>query len=224
LAEPGELEVAEGRLWLRPRGEARRSPVDVVYRRTDDAAAGGPIGRLLLEPWRNGRLGVLNAYGTTVADDKLTHAYVDEIIRFYLGEEPELGSVPTYDLSDPEVFDRVRPRLRELVIKPRSGYGGIGVVIAPHAEPEDLDAVCAEVEESPGDFIAQETIALSSHPTAIDGRLVPRHVDLRPFIFCTGDEAEVMPGGLTRVALDEGALVVNSTQNGGAKDTWVLRA
>jgi uncharacterized circularly permuted ATP-grasp superfamily protein len=197
--------------------------VDVIYRRTDDSALGSPVGRLLAEPWRAGRVRLVNAFGTGVADDKLAHAYVEDMVRYYLGEEPALASVRTFDLGRPEVLDEALDRLDELVIKPRSGYGGVGVVICAHAERADVERIRAEVTESPADYIAQELVALSEHLTVVDGELVPRHVDLRPFVFLGDDGASVLPGGLTRVALNAGTLVVNSSQNGGVKDTWVLR-
>jgi uncharacterized circularly permuted ATP-grasp superfamily protein len=130
--------------------------------------------------------------------------------------------VPTYDLSRPEVLAEHRGRLGELVIKPRTGHGGVGIVVGPHARPEDVEAVGEAVDANPGAFVAQELVSLSRHPTAIDGRLTPRHIDLRPFVFHAGSSVHVLPGGLTRVALTEGSIVVNSSQNGGAKDTWVL--
>ncbi len=208
LVEPGELDVTS---------------VDVVYRRTDEAQLDSAVGRLLADPWRAGRLRVVNAFGVGVGDDKLAHAYVEDMVRYYLGEEPLIASVRTFDLGREDVLAEALDRLDELVIKPRSGYGGEGVVICPHAEPADVERIRAAVLASPGDFIAQEMIALSEHATVIDGELVPRHVDLRPFVFLGLEgEASVLPGGLTRVALDEGTLVVNSSQNGGAKDTWIL--
>lgn len=220
LLEPDELEVAGGE--LRRRGG---EPLDVVYRRTNADRLGTPVGRLLEGPWRAGRLGLVNAFGVGVGDDKLVHAYVEDMVRLYLGEEPALASVRTFDLGRPEVLEEALDRFGELVIKPRAGYGGEGVVICPHAEPADVERVRGHVAAAPGDFIAQELVALSRHPTVIDGALAPRHVDLRPFVFLgAGGDAAVLPGGLTRVAFDAGALVVNSSQNGGAKDTWVLRA
>lgn len=180
---------------------------------------------MLLDPVREGRISVINAFGTGVADDKLTHAYVEDMIRFYLDEDPLLPSVETFDLGRPEVLERALEVFEELVIKPRGGYGGQGVAILPHAEPWDVDAVREAVRERPTEFVAQRMVMLSSHPTVIEGRLVPRHVDLRPYVYLgRDDEVRVVPGGLTRVAFDEGALVVNSSQNGGAKDTWVLPA
>ncbi len=223
LLEPDELEVREGRLWRRPRGERRASPVDVVYRRTNADRLATPIGKLLWEPIRRGTLGVINQFGTGVADDKLAHAYVEDMIRFYLAEEPVLPSVPTYDLARPDQLARAREIFGELVFKPRGGYGGVGVFIAPHARSDDVERTRAAVEADPAQWIAQRLVMLSTHPTVVDGGLAPRHVDLRPFVFIgQGGEPRVLPGGLTRVARDEGALVVNSSQNGGAKDTWVL--
>jgi uncharacterized circularly permuted ATP-grasp superfamily protein len=131
--------------------------------------------------------------------------------------------VRTYDLGRPEVLEEALDRFEELVIKPRAAYGGVGVVICPHASREDVEQARRHVREAPDDHIAQELVPLSCHPTVIDGRLEPRHVDLRPFVFLgAGGAASVLPGGLTRVAFEEGALVVNSSQDGGAKDTWVV--
>jgi uncharacterized circularly permuted ATP-grasp superfamily protein len=195
---------------------------EAVYRRTDGDRLEDAPGRLLAEPWRAGRLALVNAFGIGVGDDKLAHAYVEDMVRYYLGEEPLLPSVRTYDLGRPEVLEEALDRFDELVVKPRALYGGEGVVIGAHAEPEDIEATRRAVLEAPADYIAQELIPLSLHPTVIDGRLEPRHVDLRPFVFLGPEGAGVLPGGLTRVAFDEGALVVNSSQNGGAKDTWVM--
>jgi uncharacterized circularly permuted ATP-grasp superfamily protein len=208
---------------LEPADLASRDDVDVVYRRTNADRLDTPVGRMLLEPLREGRIGVVNAFGTGVADDKLTHAYVEDIIRFYEDEEPLLSSVETFDLGRPEVLERAMDVFEELVVKPRGGYGGQGVAILPHAEPWDIEAVRQAVLERPTDFIVQRMVMLSCHPTVVDGRLEPRHIDLRPYVFLgRDDEVRVAPGGLTRVAFDAGALVVNSSQNGGAKDTWVL--
>jgi uncharacterized circularly permuted ATP-grasp superfamily protein len=198
-------------------------PVDVVYRRTDADSLETDVGRLLYGPLAAGTLGIVNAFGTGVADDKLAHAYVEDMIRFYLGEEPLVRSVPTYDLARPEHRERALDEADRLVFKPRNGYGGVDVVIGPHADPAAIEEVRKRVRAEPGAYVAQPLVMLSRHPTVIDGRLEPRHVDLRPFVFLHGpDDARVLPGGLTRVAFDEGALVVNSTQNGGVKDTWVL--
>jgi uncharacterized circularly permuted ATP-grasp superfamily protein len=227
LVEPSDLRALGGRILARIAGRLR--PVDVIYRRTDEdrlfdpRGAPTPLGELVREPWFAGRVAIVNAYGTGVADDKLIHAYVEDIIRFYLAEEPLLSSVPTYDLSRPEQRAMVLERIDELVIKPRGGQGGVGIVVCPHARRESIDRVAAEVRDHPELYVAQEMVMLSRQPTVCDGRLEPRHVDLRPFVMARGSQIDVIPGGLTRVAFDAGALVVNSSQNGGAKDTWVLR-
>jgi len=228
LVTPEDCEHAGDRL-VRRDDEGRRVPVDVVYRRTDEDRLRGPdgeltgIGALLDAPLRAGTLACVNAFGTGVADDKLVHAYVEDMIGFYLGEEATLPSVRTYDLGDEACREEALGRLDELVVKPRAGYGGAGVVIGPHADGGDLVALAGEIRDSPTAFVAQETVHFSRHPTVIDGRLEPRHVDLRPFVAFDGERARTVPGGLTRVALGEGDLVVNSSQDGGAKDTWVLR-
>ena len=217
LVLPGQLEVRDDTVHL----DGRR--VDVVYRRTDADRIDTPVGKLLLEPLLAGNVGIANAFGTGVADDKLTHAYVEEMIRFYLEQEPLLPSVETFDLGEPETLERALDVFEELVIKPRGGYGGLGIIVAPHASPGDIDKARKAVQANPTEFVVQRMVMLSTHPTVVDGRLAPRHVDLRPYVFLTRDNgAQVLPGGLTRVAFDEGALVVNSSQNGGAKDTWVL--
>ena len=198
-------------------------PVDVVYRRTDSDAVRDEHGELtdiakaLLDPWLAGRIGLVNGFGNGVADDKLVHGVVEDCVRFYLDEEPLVRSVPTRAIDGrPSVEE-----LRTLVIKPRDGYGGAGVVIGAHAQTVDLERVAGEVESDPEHFVAQPIVALSRHPTVVDGRLEPRHVDLRAFAFC-GEDVALLPGGLTRVALDAGTLVVNSSQHGGGKDTRVL--
>ena len=203
--------------------------VDVVYRRTDEDRLRDPatgkatwLAELLLEPCRNGRLACVNGLGSGVADDKLVHAYVEEMVRFYLGEEPLIESVPTYDLTDPGCRAEALARLDELVVKPRSGFGGHGLVVGPHARAEDVRAAARRIEERPESWVAQETVTISRHPTVERCELVPRHVDLRSFVISAGDEPWVLPGGLTRVAFGAGALVVNSSQNGGGKDTWVV--
>jgi uncharacterized circularly permuted ATP-grasp superfamily protein len=222
-----DLEPRAGRLYARVGPRLRQ--VDVLYRRTDedrlcdDHDRPTPLAEALLEPLRRGTLVCFNAFGTGLADDKLVHAYVEQMVRFYLGEEPLIDSVPTYDLGEPDVLADALDRLDDLVVKPRTGFGGHGVVIVPHARREDRDRVERAIRAAPTRFIAQETISLSVHPTVCADRLEPRHVDLRPFVLTSGDDVHVIPGGLTRVAFDAGALVVNSSQNGGGKDTWVLR-
>ncbi|WP_084286294.1 circularly permuted type 2 ATP-grasp protein [Solirubrobacter soli] len=220
-----ELEVRDGELWLRERGLREPRRIDVIYRRTNADRLDSDIGRLLIEPVKAGKLGLVNQYGTGVADDKLTHAYVEKMIRFYVGEEPVLRSVPTYDLAQPEQLEEALDVFDQLVLKPRAGHGGVGVLIAPHAERADIEATREQVIAEPSAWIAQRMVMLSTHPTVVEGgRLAPRHIDLRPFVFLgEGATPRVLPGGLTRVARSEGALVVNSSQNGGAKDTWVMR-
>ncbi len=225
LAEPDELELRRGHLWLKARGLREPRLIDVIYRRTNADLLDSDLGRLLIEPVRNGVLGLVNQYGTGVADDKLTHAYVEDMIRFYVGEEPVLRSVPTYDLAQPAQLAEALDVFDELVLKPRAGHGGVGVLIAPRASRAEIDATRAAVIADPGAWIAQRLVMLSTHPTVVEGgRLAPRHIDLRPFVFLgEGARPRVLPGGLTRVARSEGQLVVNSSQNGGAKDTWVMQ-
>src|SRR4051794_19956533 len=210
--------------------DGRLRPVDVIYRRCnedrlrDEHGALTALGEALLAPWRAGTVAVVNGFGTGVADDKLVQAHVEDMVRFYLDEEPLLGAVPTYDLARPEALETVLGDLRGHVVKPRNGYGGQGVVVCAHAEEPALRRVREQLRADPARFVAQPLVALSCHPTVVDpGRLEPRHVDLRPFVFSASAGARALPGGLTRVAWDPGALVVNSSQNGGAKDTWVLR-
>jgi uncharacterized circularly permuted ATP-grasp superfamily protein len=225
LVQLDDLSVHRGRLMARSGNT--RMPVDVVYRRTDEDRLTDEHGELthvgaaLLEPLSRGTLTCLNAFGVGIADDKLIHAYVEDMVRFYLGERPLLPSVRTYDPGEESQRTEILERIDELVVKPRTGFGGHGVVVGPHAEPGDVRSAARALAERPEDFVAQEMVMLSTHPTAIDGRLQARHIDLRPFTF-VAEEVEVAPGGLTRVALERGALVVNSSQRGGAKDTWVM--
>jgi len=222
IATTADLRREEDRLLFDDR------VVDVVYRRVDDerllTADGTPtrLGDLLIEPMRAGRLGCANSPGTGIGDDKAIHVYVERMIRFHLGEEPLLRSAPGYDLGDPEQLADALPRLDELVIKPRSDFGGLGVVIGPLADAGRLDRAVAAVRDAPHRFVAQEPVALSVHPTFVDGKLHGRHVDLRPFVFTAGEQVTVAAGGLTRFARAEGEMVVNSGRGGGAKDTWVI--
>ena len=208
--------------------ELRPESVDVVYRRTDEdtlRGAGGEltrVGRALHGALRAGTLACVNALGNGVADDKLVHAYVEDMIRFYLGEEPLVPSVATYDLTRPGCLQEVLDRLDEMVVKPRAAFGGEDVFIGPAAGDAERDRIARSIREEPADWIAQETVYFSRHPTVIDGALEPRHVDLRAFVTFDGEQAAAVPGGLSRVAFGEGELVVNSSQGGGAKDTWVL--
>jgi uncharacterized circularly permuted ATP-grasp superfamily protein len=228
LVTPGQLELRGGRVHARLGDGLRIRPVDVVYRRTDEtrlrdgSGALTWLGEAFLEPMRRGTVACVNSFGAGVADDKLVHAYVEEMTRFYLGEEPLLRSVPTYDPGDPSVRSDILARIDELVVKPRDGFGGAGVIVCPHASEPDRERAARLIRTRPEAYVAQETICLSTHPTVSGSSLEPRHVDLRSFAFSTRGEARVLTGGLTRVALGAGALVVNSSQNGGAKDTWVL--
>jgi uncharacterized circularly permuted ATP-grasp superfamily protein len=228
LVTLSDLELHDGRLVRRGR-RGRRHPVAVVYRRCNEdrmRARGDratPVAALLAEPWLDGRLGIVNAFGTGVADDKAVHAYVEDMIGFYLREKPLLRSVPTLDLANDEHRRRALEDIQRFVIKPRHGQGGQGVVVCAHASEADVTEIVEEIKQHPSKYVAQRTIALSRHPTMLDsGALAPRHVDLRPFAFATPDAITIPAGGLTRVALEAGALVVNSSQDGGGKDTWVM--
>jgi len=222
IATPGELRRHGEALVLGER------VVDVIYRRIDDerltAPGGEPtaLGELLIEPLRAGSLACVNSPGSGIADDKAVHTYVDRMIDFYLGEPPLLRSVPGSYLGDPGELEPALARIDELVIKPRSEFGGKGVVIGPLAGEAELEAAAAEVRRDPRRFVAQETVALSLHPTVVDGSLQGRHVDLRPYVITDGYNVTVVPGGLSRFALAPGVMVVNSGRGGGAKDTWIL--
>jgi uncharacterized circularly permuted ATP-grasp superfamily protein len=226
IVTPDQLESSRGRLSARI--ERDRHQVDVLYRRLDadqiTESDGSPtaLGELLLPALRSGRLRCANAFGTGLADDKLAHAYAERMIRFYLGEEPLLRSVPSYDLSDEEDRREAMERLGELVIKPRGGFGGHGVTIMPRASEAEREQAIAEVRRRPEDFIAQEPVALSSHPTVRGDGLVPRRIDLRPFVISSAGGQAAMVGGLTRFAQGAGEMIVNSSQGGGCKDTWVV--
>ena len=205
--------------------------VDVIYRRIDDAFLDPVVFRSdsvlgvpgIMMAARAGNVTIANAVGNGVADDKAVYAYVPELIRYYLGAEPILPNVPTYLLWDPDQRAHVLERMDELVVKPVAESGGYGMLIGPAATDGEVAAMRRRVEEDPRGYVAQEVVSLSRHPTLVDDHLEGRHIDLRPFVL-SGDRVEVIPGGLTRVALREGSLVVNSSQGGGSKDTWVLAA
>ena len=171
---------------------------------------------------RAGNVTLANAIGNGVADDKLIYTYVPDLIRYYLHEEPLIDNVETYRLDDPDVLHDVLDRLDELVLKPVEGSGGKGIVIGPKADEQTLASLREAVSADPRGWIAQRPVLLSTSPTLVGDRVAPRHIDLRPFAVNDGDDVWLLPGGLTRVALPEGALVVNSSQGGGSKDTWVL--
>ncbi|HEY2333288.1 MAG TPA: circularly permuted type 2 ATP-grasp protein, partial [Acidimicrobiales bacterium] len=205
--------------------------VDVVYRRIDDAFIDPVVFRRdsmlgvpgLMAAARAGNVTLANAVGNGVADDKAVYAYVPDLVRYYLGEEPILPNCETYLLWDADQRKAVLDRVDQLVIKPVAESGGYGMSIGPAATDQQLAEICAAVEENPRNYIAQEIVSLSRHPTLVEDHLEGRHIDFRPFVI-TGEQIEVIPGGLTRVALRRGSLVVNSSQGGGSKDTWVLRA
>jgi uncharacterized circularly permuted ATP-grasp superfamily protein len=238
LADKVGIELVEGRdLLVRDNAVLMRTTeglkrVDVIYRRIDDdfldpltfrpdSALGVPG---LMNAYRAGNVTLANAVGTGVADDKAIYSYMPEIVRFYLGEEPMLKNVPTWRCREPEALAYVLDHLDELVIKEVSGSGGYGMMIGPAADRKTLAAFAAKLKDDAGGFIAQPTLALSTSPTFVDTGIAPRHVDLRPFVLSGADRIRIVPGGLTRVALKAGSLVVNSSQGGGTKDTWVLDA
>ncbi|MDA3962453.1 MAG: circularly permuted type 2 ATP-grasp protein [Planctomycetota bacterium] len=228
LVEGIDLVVDSQGVWMHTtRGLA---PVHVIYRRINDdyldPQAFNPTSVLgvpgLFEAHKAGLVTISNAVGNGVADDKATYLWVPDMIRFYLGEEPILKNVPTWRCADPAQLEEVLDRLPELVVKEVHGAGGYGMLVGPSASQDEIEDFRAKLINDPGDFIAQPTLALSTCPTMIDAGIAPRHVDLRPYVLAGRDETHLVPGALTRVALKEGSLVVNSSQGGGTKDTWVL--
>jgi uncharacterized circularly permuted ATP-grasp superfamily protein len=224
-----DLDVV-GEELIRLDEDGGRYRIDVIYRRTDEAGFTAPgggltgVGEKLRVPIEAGRLGVANAFGAGIGDDKLTHAYVEEMIRHYLGEEPLVRSIRTLDLADPSQLEEALDRAHELVFKVRQRAGGRGVVVEPEDEERGpgLERIRDAVEERPENYVAQERVSLSTHPTVGDEGFEPRRVDLRPFLLRTADGWQGIPGGLTRFAPSRDSLVVNSTQGGGGKDSWVL--
>lgn len=203
--------------------------VDVIYRRIDDDFLDPEVFRKdstlgvrgLMRAWKAGNVALANAPGAGVADDKVVYAYVPEMIRYYLNEEPILPNVPTYLCSKKDDFDYVLEHLAELVVKPANESGGYGMLVGPHATAEEVENFRLIIQKDPRNYIAQPTLAISTAPTLCDDQLEPRHIDLRPFIL-QGENTFVTAGGLTRVALRKGSLVVNSSQGGGSKDTWII--
>ncbi len=228
LVEGRDLVVVDGYLQMRTTKGLRR--VDVVYRRIDDnfldPLVFNPDSLLgvpgLMEVYQQGRVALANAPGTGVADDKVVYAYVPEMIRYYLGEEPILENVPTYLCWRESDRQYVLNNLANLVVKSANEAGGYGMLIGTQSTAAEREAFAQKIIAQPRNYIAQPTLSLSRVPTIIDGKIEGRHVDLRPYILHRGDEIYVNPGGLTRVALKKGSLVVNSSQGGGSKDTWVL--
>src|SRR5450432_495071 len=237
LAQQMGIELVEGRdllvhdnvVYMRTTGGLRR--VDVIYRRIDDdfidpltfrgETSLGVTG--LFNAYRAGNVALANAPGTGVADDKATYAYVPKIIKYYLGQDPILANVETFVLTDKVQRDHVLAHIGEMVVKAVGESGGYGMLIGPHSSVEQQDTFRRLIEADPRNYIAQPTLALSRGPCFVDGEIGARHIDLRPYILY-GEHVTLVPGGLTRVALRRGSLVVNSSQGGGSKDTWVLRA
>ncbi len=228
LVEGRDLFVEDGFLYMRT--TQGRERLDVVYRRLDDdfldpltfrpdSTLGVPG---LMDLYRAGRVTIVNAPGGGIADDKAVYAYVPEIIQFYTGQRPILKNVPTWRCSIPEELDHVLAHLPELVVKEVHGSGGYGMLVGPAASRREIEAFRAKLKARPHNYIAQPTLALSACPSVTQSGIAPRHVDLRPYVL-VGDRVRLVPGGLTRVALKKGSLVVNSSQGGGTKDTWVLQ-
>lgn len=229
LVEGRDLLVKDHAVFMRTTRRLER--VHVIYRRIDDeyldpvvferSSILGVPG--LMSAVRAGNVAVANAVGNGVADDKAVYAYVPQLIRYYLGDDPILPNATTYTLWDPDQRAHVLDRLDDLVVKPVAEAGGYGIVIGRTATDRELEEVRRKIQANPRGYIAQEVVELSTHPTFAADRLAPRHIDLRPFIV-TGATTRVVPGGLTRVAMRAGSLIVNSSQGGGSKDTWVLDA
>ena len=227
LVEGRDLICEDGRVWMR--STAGRKPVDVIYRRIDDDFLDPDVFRRdsmlgvpgLIDVMRSGRVAIANAPGTGVADDKLIYAYVPAMIRYYLNEEPIIDNVHTYLCSRPDDLQYVLEHLEQLVVISVAEAGGYGMLIGPHATRDEIDSFAVKVKAHPRNFIAQPTLKLSTVPSLSEGELYPCHVDLRPYVL-RGKSNWVSPGGLTRVALKRGSLVVNSSQGGGCKDTWVV--
>ncbi|MBY0422250.1 MAG: circularly permuted type 2 ATP-grasp protein [Parvularculaceae bacterium] len=228
LVEGSDLRVVDGRIAMRTTEGYK--PIDVLYRRVDDdfldplvfrpesmlGAAG------VMDVYRAGGLTLANAPGAGIADDKAIYSYMPEIVEFYTGEKALLKNVPTWRCAEPDALAYVLDRLPELVVKEVHGSGGYGMLVGPAASRAEIDAFAAKLRADPSKYIAQPTLALSTVPVLTEAGLAPRHVDFRPYVLVAPDRIEITPGGLTRVALKEGSLVVNSSQGGGTKDTWVL--
>jgi uncharacterized circularly permuted ATP-grasp superfamily protein len=227
LCEGSDLFVSDGYLYMRTTQAPQR--VDVVYRRVDDAyldpltfradSALGVPG--IMDIYRAGRVTIVNAPGTGIADDKSIYTYIPEVIEFYTGEKPLLKNVKTWRCSEATSLKYVLDHLPELVVKEVHGSGGYGMLVGPTSSKKEIESFRAKLKARPENYIAQPTLALSTVPTFTNSGVAPRHVDLRPFVL-SGDQVRITPGGLTRVALKKGSLVVNSSQGGGTKDTWVL--
>ncbi len=230
LVEGTDLFVRDEVVYMRTTEGPQR--VDVIYRRVDDEFLDPLVFRPdsvlgvpgLMGAYHAGNVTLANAVGTGVADDKAVYSYMPEIVKFYTGEEPILKNVPTWRCRDKDDFAYVLDHLPELVVKEVNGSGGYGMLVGPHATKDQIETFRRRLKHEPDNYIAQPTLALSTCPTFTKSGVAPRHVDLRPFVLSGADKVRIVPGGLTRVAMKEGSLVVNSSQGGGTKDTWVLDA
>ena len=228
LVEGHDLRVVDGRVAMRTTQGYKA--IDVLYRRVDDEYLDpmnfNPDSLLgvpgIMDVYRAGGITIANAPGTGIADDKAIYSYMPDIVEFYTGEKAILKNVPTHRCSDPDALKYVLDNLAELVVKEVHGSGGYGMLVGPAASKQEIEAFRAKLKAKPDNYIAQPTLALSTVPILTDAGLAPRHVDLRPFALMSTQGVEITPGGLTRVALSEGSLIVNSSQGGGTKDTWVL--
>jgi uncharacterized circularly permuted ATP-grasp superfamily protein len=227
LVEGHDLRVVDGHVAMRTTEGYKQ--IDVLYRRVDDAfldpltfnpdSALGVPG--IMDVYRAGNITIANAPGTGISDDKAIYSYMPEIVEFYTGRKPLLENVPTWRCSEPQSLKYVLEHLEELVVKEVHGSGGYGMLVGPTANKRERAAFAEKLKERPGNYIAQPTLSLSTVPILVNKGIAPRHVDLRPYVLVS-DKVQIIPGGLTRVALKEGSLVVNSSQGGGTKDTWVL--
>jgi len=227
LVEGKDLFVDKEQVFMRTTQGPQK--VDVIYRRIDDDFLDPRVFRAdstlgvpgLLAAYRAGHVTLANAVGAGVADDKSIYPYVPEMVKFYLGEEPLLNNVPTWQCRKPDERKHVLANLAQLVVKETHGAGGYGMLIGPVASQAEIETFRGLITQHPERYIAQPTLSLSACPTFVESGVAPRHIDLRPFVL-SGKEISIVPGGLTRVALREGSLVVNSSQGGGTKDTWIL--
>jgi uncharacterized circularly permuted ATP-grasp superfamily protein len=230
LVQGSDLKIHDGRVMIRTTTGTQN--VDVIYRRVDDdfldPLSFNPNSLLgtpgLFDAYRNGSVILANAPGTGIADDKAVYSYLPEIIKFYTGEKALLNNIPTWRCSEADSLQYVLEHLHELVVKEVHGSGGYGMLVGPAASKQEISAFRRKLKANPGKYIAQPTLALSTVPILTRNGLAPRHVDLRPFVLVSPNTIEVTPGGLTRVALKKGSLIVNSSQGGGTKDTWVIGA
>jgi uncharacterized circularly permuted ATP-grasp superfamily protein len=228
LVEGQDLFVKDGFVYMRTTQGPRR--VDVIYRRVDDDFLDPKAFRKdstlgcagLLDVYRAGNITLANAIGTGIADDKSIYPYVPKMVEFYLGEKPILNNVPTYLCREKDDLQYVLDHMHELVVKEVHGAGGYGMLVGPAATKAEVEEFKGVVKANPANYIAQPTLSLSTCPTFVEAGIAPRHIDLRPYVLSSGKTVQTVPGGLTRVALKEGSLVVNSSQGGGTKDTWVL--